>query len=259
MGTTNHGKGRLIKDGEKVRNAEVIIYPDTIYCPVDMEGEPLCTPFARLISFLDGCGIKCLCSPLHDNDVYDLDDVVAWRRRYALKYGLMADAEKVITESPKVGQKKEPHYHVDLYASGPHDAAYWVDFLSPLCDYPKWRIARIDNPYTATRYLAHMDSPTKAGYPSRDVMAFGGASLAPLFDNDEVKRAEIDGEIREVIRDMGFRHYNQLFDWAIQAGSYEYFASVKGKANVWALYFGGMKAEAAERKERKKREEQKNR
>lgn len=246
------GKGLALKDGESVRNVEYIIYPDQLDVPVGKDGEPMVTPHGRLVSFLETCGTKCALSPLHKDDVYDLEDVISYRHRYAAKMGLSASADEVIAESPDVGQPKEPHWHLHCYFAGQRKRDWLVDFIrQAVTDYPAWRIYRIENAYTATRYLAHLDCKTKPKYSANEVEGFGGMDLSPLWTSDEIESLHAIDDICEVIKSERIRYYNQLLDWALSSGDYNLLRSVRGNVSLWNNYLSGRAAEASAHAKRK--------
>lgn len=246
------GKGRTLGDGEKARNVEFILYDDGIVLPKDAVGNPMVNVHGRLVSFLDSAGLKCALSPVHDLDVYDLEDVIAYRARYAKRHGLKATAEEVIINSPDVGTPKEPHRHLHCYASGPRTLDWWLDWISPLCEtYPAWRVWYIERPDTATRYLAHLDSEDKPHYPATAVEGFGGMDLSPLWHSDEIQTMHADVDIKSAIQSEGIRYYNQLYDWACETGDYNIMRNVKGAHSFWCQYLGGRLAIRNENMKRK--------
>lgn len=249
---TKGGKGQILKDGEKVRNVEFILYDDNVEIPLGKDGKPMSTPFGRIVSFLDAARIKCALSPVHNEDVYDLEDVIAWRKRYARNHDLVATAEEVISSSPEVGTPKVEHRHLDCYAQAPHAKEWWLDFIRGLCpEYPDWRVWRIDNPKSATLYLSHKNSPDKARYKDADVLGFGGMDLSPLFETNEVQRLYTIVDVRDAIKENHIRYYNQLLDWAISTGDFDLANSVKGNASLWNMYLNGRISERAMNKSMK--------
>lgn len=246
------GKGRIIMDGEKVRNVEYIIYPDNVFVPRDALGELLATPHGRIVSYLESARIKCALSPLHHSDVYDLEDVIAYRDRWAKRHELPATAEEVIANSPEVGEPKEPHYHLDVYAQAPHVASWWRDWIYQLCpDYPAWRIWRVDNPEAATLYLSHKGQKDKARYRDDEVEGFGGMDLSVLYRPSDVEKVYTLNDVREAIRENGIKFMNQLLDWALDTGDYQLICSVRGNAGLWRDYLGGRTSEREAKRERR--------
>lgn len=244
------GKGRILGDKEKARNVEFIVYDDGVFCPKDESGALLVSPHGRMVSYLDSCGCRCALSPLHDQDVFDLEDVIAYRDRYAKRHELPATAEEVIAASPKVGDPKEPHRHLHMYAQAPHAVDWWLDeMIRPLCpDYPSWRVYQIINPFTATRYLAHMDSKDKAKYQPDQVEGFGGMDLSPLWASDEIMAIYAEDEVKEAIRANGIVYFHQLYDWACSTGDIALRRQVKGCQSFWNTYLSSRSAQYAAKK-----------
>lgn len=241
-------KSRVLDEKGSYRNVEYIIYPDQIIVPKGEDGQPLVTPKGRLVSYLETAGVQAALSPLHVGDMYDLEDVIAWRKRYAAKAGLEATAEEVIENSPKIGQIKEPHWHLDVYLSGQRKREYFHEWISQVCDhYPIWRMLKIERPDSATRYLAHLDCPSKVKYPANEVLGFGGMDLSPLWRTDEVEQMFTEIDIRDAIKENQIRYFNQLVDWAIGTGDYQIRKYVKGNAAYWNNYLSGRAAERAGR------------
>lgn len=224
------GKGRLMEDDEKLRNVETIIYPDMIKIPEDMRS--IITPYARLCSFMETCKFKCILSPLHDQDVTDVEDIMARRKRYMREHeGLTYDAEEVIQACGKVGEQKEPHYHALWFFDTQRDKDWMLDFWSECFDNPRWRISAITKNSSAIRYLAHMDQKSKHRYNTCDIRGFGGADLSPLVATDEVQSMNAYLDAYAAIRDYGFTQYFQVLEWAVDSGDYDLVKSVRGNVS----------------------------
>lgn len=242
-----------LKEGQKARNVECIIYPDAVIMPTDEGGQPIGTPWGRIVAYMDNLRVKAALSPLHDEDTYDYDDVQKRRERYVDHHG--ATEQSVLDEVlPKVGEKKKPHYHLMLCFAGGRTRDGLSQMLAGLVDIPVWRWQVIESVYGATRYLAHMDCKDKPHYNASLVVPFGGFSLAPLADTDDVSSLAVTQEIHKAIADEGIRYYSQLDRWSRRTGDINVMRNVQGRVGYWYRYLSDCSAERAERAERRKAE-----
>lgn len=241
---------RRVAEDEAVRNAQYILYPDHIIVPEGKDGEPMCDPYYALCNWLDAQGVKAVLSPLHNMDLYDVEDVKQWRNRYLYK-NRTATYEDAIADSPNVGDRKEPHYHLDVYLPGQQKLQWWLDFILPIYgEYPEWRVWKVRDPEASKKYMSHKCSPTKARYKDNEVMAFGGADLSCLWHTDEVEKLYALKDVRDMILEKKIVRYKQLLDFAISTGEASLIRCVQGQKSVWSEYLSDVRYEQSLKKKR---------
>ena len=241
---------RRVSEEESVRNVQYIIYPDHIIVPEGKDGKPMCTPYYALCSWLDAQGVKAVLSPLHNLDMYDVQDVQQYRERYMYLHET-ATLEDAIANSPDVGQSKEPHYHLDLYLPGQKPLDYFLDFIRPIYgDYPAWRVWKVQDPEASKKYMSHKCSPNKARYKDNEVMGFGGVDLSCLWHTDEVEKLYALRDVRDIIEEEGITRYKVLLNYAINTGEAALIRCVQGSKSVWSEYLSDVRYERAVKRKR---------
>ena len=111
---------RLLEPCEGARNMGNLVWLE------DLEKRGL--SYGDLLGFLEGLHWKCVCSPIHDRDVYTVDDVKGWKKRHTDKE-THEITEEDLQRCPEVGAPKKKHIHVYHCFKGPRKpkdvAKYW--------------------------------------------------------------------------------------------------------------------------------------
>lgn len=228
-----------LQKGERARNVECIIYPEDITdLKTDDEGNEVETAFGRIVSFVDALRVPAALSPLHDEDVYDMEGIRKWQKRYLASHA-GSTLEEAKEASPRLGDKKKAHYHLMMKFQGAKGPEQLSAMMEGLVTIPTWRWEVIEHVGSSIRYLAHLDCKDKPLYQAAQVIPFGGMDISSLCRTDETSKWEADEAIMYAIREYRFIWFNQLADWASNQGSYEISASIKGRYGYWCQYLQG--------------------
>lgn len=165
--------------------------------------------------FLARCGLPVYVSPLHDQDTFNLEDVLEIREHGG------ADANfpglVVYQRLPKVGDLKDPHFHGMIRFQSKKNPSQVLKFLAPLG--VKFVLAlgnKLNDPSQQSlswrgyaRYLTHRDNPEKAQYSDKDVQVFN----APAYNvtaamTSSGSKAWLLAPVFDFIKD------NEIFDWS---------------------------------------------
>ena len=142
---------------------------------------------------LEGLHIPAAISPLHDRDVWTLEDQARNPEHVA-------------------GTVKKPHWHVVLYYGGKKSAKQVLADLAPL-DVKHVEAVRDTRAYN--RYLCHLDSDDKARYPTDQILRLNGA---PCDISRPLTQEERDAALRDMtvfIRENSVTEYAEFVFWCI--------------------------------------------
>lgn len=206
-----------------------------------------------LLMFLESLHMPLVCSPLHDRDTYNAEDVRGWNRRH-----INPDTGEVfegdLPRQPVVGGKKKPHYHIYYAFKGkrrPRDiAAYWADFVPEVTENRFVYVPDFDG---AVRYCAHQDSPNKAQYDPLSIHGFTNVNMNAIYDRKNIDRTKLLLEIEQAIDDHGISNYYRLCRWAKENGDIDALNLIKGRTAHFSAYFNAMRQERQDRAEARKR------
>lgn len=222
-----------IKDKEKARVASCIVWEEDVLKLPDVDGDHD-KAAGRVYGYCSGLNCKVALSPLHDKDTYTAEDVRNWvdRRIDPDQMDFIStDIDVVRKAAPKVGDKKKAHWHVLFRMDGPVTRDYFTDLMSGLVAIPKTKWEKVNSYDSYLRYLGHLDTTDKYHYGSFGINGFGGIDLSPLTRRNEQSNARIICEILKVAKEMKFRYYYQLLNWAISTGDIDYVNIVFGRAS----------------------------
>lgn len=247
----------MIRDGERVRQAWCVIFLEDVAKNAKTE-EDRRNPYGLVLKHLAGLkSITCACSPLHDQDTYDEQDVQNWVQRH-INPDTGDVAEDYLELQPRVGDKKKEHVHVLIVDKGPHVREWFnnlmLDIVPDLKPNRWQKVIKLD---AAIRYLAHLDHKElgKHEYSALDVHGFGGIDLSPLLRSDKYAKIDTLFFVQRWVMDNDCRHYHKLVHWAWSIGDYEVIGCVTGRAAYFSAYFRSLADERAE--ERRLEKEQK--
>lgn len=150
------------------RNWCAVVYPDS--APSDWK------------QLLDNLNIKWACSPLHDKDTDDDE------------------------------QMKKAHWHIVLCYSGNKSFEQVCEDLSELnCPIPQ--ICR--DVRSSVRYFIHRDHPHKFQYNESEIEAFGGFDVADIFALSTTEKHELFKQIFEFICEWDIKEYFELVNYSM--------------------------------------------
>lgn len=156
------------KSNRRTRNWCAVVYPES--APDNWK------------CILDSLNIKWACSPLHDKDVDDDE------------------------------QLKKAHWHIVLCYNGNKSYEQVVEDLEPLnCPVPQ--ICR--DVRSSVRYFIHKDHPHKFQYNQADIEVFGGFDIGDVFSLSKSEKTQYLIEISLFIREWDFKEYWDLLYYAI--------------------------------------------
>lgn len=212
-------------------------------------------PIERLRGFLVANHYSAVISPLHDSDVWTIEDVDKWIEARKTKdnvtvaegakeceiptgeykrgsYGQPVPVTRTV-KVPQVGDLKKPHRHVyvEYDYSKPLSAAlndfrnFGIEYLEPV----RSRSAYI-------RYLCHLDDEDKARYAVDDVICVGGCDISPLFVLTQVQSTMIQFNVMDFIAEEHVNTFTRLLDGLRAAKMISEFQAVTRNWGMWREY-----------------------
>lgn len=160
----------------KKRNWAFIIYPESV--PNEWR------------EILQGTGLQCVISPLHDKDINS------------------------------DGEVKKPHYHVIISYSGPTSYNVVKKITDSLNAPIPQAIEQMKGYY---RYLTHKDNPEKYQYDDKDISTINGFNI---MDFVELSKSEVTGikiKLQSLIREKCIIEYADLMDYLLDESLIEYY------------------------------------
>lgn len=186
-------------------------------------------PLERLVDFLTINHFAAVVGPLHDRDVYTLEDCKRWRESQELFYGIYIseDAktyekptgemvqgnygqmlkETITLPVPQVGDKKKPHRHVYVQLDYSAPLSTWLNLFAPL-DIHYMETVKSKRGYL--RYLCHLDNPEKARYNTCDVISLGGVDISCIFEKNQRDADDLETLILDSITKYKCHNITQL-------------------------------------------------
>lgn len=238
----------MLREGERVRQAWCVIFLEDVIKNAKTK-EDKENPYGLVLKHLAGLkSVTCACSPLHDQDTYDEQDVQNWVARH-INPDTGDVAEEYLELQPKVGDNKKVHVHILIVDKGPHHREWFNNLLLDIVPDLKpnrWqKVVKLD---AAIRYLAHLDHKEfgKHEYSALDVHGFGGMDLSALLRQDKYAKVDTLFFVQRWIFDNEIRHYHKLVHWAWSLGDYEIINCVTGRASYFSAYFRSVSDERAE-------------
>lgn len=165
------------KDNRK-RNWTFLVYPES--APENWE------------ELLKGLKIPCIISPLHDKDVYTVED------------------EKK-DPTHKAGTPKKPHYHVMLLYQGKKSYEQVKEAIACLNG---TRPEPIESTSGMAAYLSHENETDKAKYDRNDIKSFNGASYAAAMASSKEYKNVIIAEMQDWCDEYNVYAYSDLARYA---------------------------------------------
>lgn len=160
----------------RARNWCAVVYPDS--APDDWK------------NLLDSLNVKWACSPLHDKDTDDDE------------------------------QMKKAHWHIVICYSGNKSFEQVKEDLSELnCPIPQ--ICR--DVRSSVRYFIHKDHPHKFQYSQNDIECFGGFDISDVFSFSKSEKTDLFREILEYIRDNDIVEFFDLMNYAMEERPTDWF------------------------------------
>lgn len=193
-------------------------------------------------------------SCVHDQDVYNAQDVRDWIKRHSDKkhYSYitsdLAELEKI---APKVGDRKKSHIHFGCQLPGRHTGAWFSEQFADFLPIQPTRWQRILSWDGTVRYFAHLDSPDKYQYPSASVQSFGGADISALISKDGEKRTRTLMFIKKEIYEHNFQYFHELDRWAYQTGDMDTINMVAGRSSYFASIFSSKRQQKQDKRQAK--------
>lgn len=149
----------------KKRNWAFVLYPES--APADWKEQ------------LEGTGLQCAISPLHDKDV------------------------------DPTGEVKKAHYHIILCYSGPTS----FNVVNALCEKLNQPIPQpLEQIKGYYRYLSHKDNPEKYQYDEKEIQYLNGFNIIDFVDLTRSEVLEAKKKIQLLIRDENIIEYCDLLD-----------------------------------------------
>ena len=106
--------------------------------------------------------VKCIVSPLHDQDVYtETDEKRAKRKGREVEW--------------KAGDLKKPHRHAMVIFESLKSESQVKELIQDLGGYME--VEAVNAPHSMVRYFCHLDTPKKHQYEPADLVAFAGANV----------------------------------------------------------------------------------
>lgn len=234
---------RLLDPNEGARNMGNLVWLE------DLEKRGL--SYGDLLGFLEGLHWKCVCSPIHDRDVYTVDDVKGWKKRHTNKE-THEISEEDLQRCPEVGAPKKPHIHVYHCFKGarkPKDIAkYWSEFIPEVTEK---RFVYVPDWGSIVRYCAHMDAPNKAQYDPCSIHGFANADISSIWDASNFNKTEMLLELHKVIKEKRIPNYKRLMNYALTTGDVNMIGYVKGNHSHFMGYFAADRQEKCDRAAKK--------
>jgi hypothetical protein len=160
----------------RARNWCAVVYPDS--APENWK------------EILDNLNIKWACSPLHDKDIDDDE------------------------------QLKKAHWHIVICYGGNKSFEQVKEDLSELnCPIPQ--ICR--DVRSSVRYFIHKDHPHKFQYQVSTIECYGGFDISDVFNPTKSEKTEIFREIITFIRDNDIQEFFDLMNYAMDERSGDWF------------------------------------
>ena len=166
-------------------------------------------------------------SPLHDNDVFDEFDVMKWCKSHP--------AGLVGVDVPKVGDKKEPHYHVLLAFKGSKSTAQLDDWASSFT-LKKMHWEAVGDKQGYLRYLCHLDDSDKAQYSIDDIEPFGNIDLSCLHSVTKAQMYDAFPRMMDIIEDNQLTAFYQLFKAVLAEHDSVLLESLVQNTYLWHQY-----------------------
>lgn len=230
---------------DKARNIALIVWLEEL--------ENAERTYGDLLAFLDGLKVPCVCSPLHDKDVYTSEDVRKWYRRHIDPDTGEPTAEDA-ARMPRVGDSKKHHVHIMIRFSGPRTPSYCSKLFSDFLLVPEHRWEKVESPDSMLRYFAHLDTPDKPTYNALSVVGFGGIDMSALLKTDSNTRIQVLMDLMARVQELHIHSYAVLVRWVMETGDMEYINCVCGRASYWTGYFRSLADDKAAENARRKRE-----
>lgn len=216
-------QGRLLQEGEQVRNFTVIVYEEHV-TEEDLD------------IILEDMGVKCARSPLHDQDRYDKSSLRKWDRNHE------NPTEEELKTRPVLGALKKNHWHVTFQSDGNKTKRTILRMLeNDIADLHVSSVWKENDKEHAIRYLCHLDSPKKAQYPIEGVVGFGGIDLSPLEKLTKVDKVNVVATICNHVRDDYCTNFFDLTNWVMYQGDVDMFDALVTKTAFFKNYMDGMK------------------
>lgn len=144
------------------------------------------------VNILNSLQIAAAVSPLHDQDVWDYGD------------------EEVRSGKKQAGEKKKPHWHVNLYYESKKTFDQVLEDLEPIG--VKF-IKNIRSKKAADRYLCHLnDEGRKHVYDPDEVICLNGAQPEIYDEEDEPDPAKFRDALIDLIVKDNIREYSTLIE-----------------------------------------------
>ena len=241
---------------EPIGNSKVRV-AGAIYWMEDLEREGL--TYGQLLGFLSDCGVKCVCSPIHNQDKYTEEDVRKWRKRNQDKLDpLTAEILSEFDETaPKIGDSKKPHVHMYLTAKGPKGGKGWSEIFEDFYPIAPNRFVKVPDWEWAVNYCCHRNVPEKYQYNVYDVKGFGGADLSPLLSSNKNNKLVTLNEINQAIVQYNIPNFYRLNKWAFETGDADVISCVTGRASYFIGVFNSKRQELQDLIAKREREEKK--
>lgn len=213
------------------------------------EGEATEHTWEQVRTVLDRSKVKVACSPLHDSDLYDDEDVQDWEERHKDKDGNIPehDARGERLVPPEVGSPKPAHWHVLVKYKGNKTLKQMRDAFGELGVSVFYTV---DDADVMLRYLAHRGWPNKFQYDLDGVTAFGGYDLSALYGVSRSEQMNAVGELMDcacgVVCDLNptgvaITNFASLANVAKDSGRPELFEAIYSGANFFGLYLKSLR------------------
>lgn len=161
---------------KRARNWCAVVYPDS--APADWK------------MLLDNLNVKWACSPLHDKDTDDDE------------------------------QLKKAHWHIVICYSGNKSFDQVKDDLAEIkCPIPQ--VCR--DVKSSVRYFIHKDHPHKFQYDVSDIECYGGFDISDVFNPSKSEKVEMFREIITYIRENDVQEFFDLMNYAMDERSSDWF------------------------------------
>lgn len=237
---------RLLEPTESVRQMGNMVWME------DLEKRNL--SYGDLLAFLEGLHMPLVCSPIHDRDVYQPEDVRGWRERH-IDPDTGDVREEDLERQPVVGGLKKPHVHVYYNFKGkrrPRDVAkFWEKFCPEVTEK---RFVYVPDFDAMVRYCAHMDAPKKAQYDPLSIIGFANVNLHAIEDGVNFNHLAVLAEINQHIEKAHIQNFKRLNRWAMETGDVAIIKTVTGRHSYFCAIFAADRQERVDRAQEKKAE-----
>ena len=149
------------------------------------------------MSVLENTRVPIAVSPLHDRDVWTIEDQQSNPNHVA-------------------GERKKPHYHVVIYFDSLKSKNQVLTLIEPL---GVRYVEPVEAPRAYNRYLCHLDQRGKAQYEPDEIIRLNGAQCdisEPNPTQDEQRK--IQSDVIALIRDINMTEYAELVDYVYDNG-----------------------------------------